>query len=115
MELIYKNDYGATYQVKNSVNPDCEMQLVIDTVGLFMSRVDLENLLDIVRASYDPCTCAECGGKCNKIWCNNPFVDICLKVNEPILNKIEDLILGTQFALNMATTLEDISVTAKDS
>lgn len=52
MELIYKNDYGAVFHVNNSPNPACEMQLVIDTVGLFMSRADLDHLLAIVIKSH---------------------------------------------------------------
>lgn len=108
MELIYKNDYGATYKLVNSPNPNCEMQLIVDTVGLFMSRDDLNHLLKIVRKSHEPCTCHECGGnQCNKIWCKNPLIDICLKVDEPILEKIEDLIRGTQFILNIDDTLEE--------
>lgn len=108
MELIYKNEYGATYKIENSPNENCEMQLIVDTVGLFMSRADLSHLLKIVKRSHEPCTCEECGGNhCNKIWCTNPLIDICLKVDEPILNKIEDLIKGTQFILNIDDTLDE--------
>ncbi|GAB5475243.1 MAG: hypothetical protein Mars2KO_33420 [Maribacter sp.] len=106
MELIYKNDYGAVFHVNNSPNPACEMQLVIDTVGLFMSRADLDHLLAIVIKSHEPCYCEECGGQCNKIWCANPLIDICLKVDEAILRQMEDLIRGTQFMLNMDSTLQ---------
>ena len=115
MELIYKNDYGATYKIENSLNSNCEMQLIVDTVGLFMSRDDLNHLLNIVRESHGPCTCEECGGKqCNKIWCTNPLIDICLKVDEPILNKMEDLIKGTQFILNMDDTLDEYRLKPED-
>ncbi len=107
MKLLYKNDYGATYRLSNSPNPACEMQLIIDTVGLFVSRADLAHLLEIVRKSNEPCSCQECGGnRCNKIWCANPLIDICLKVDEPILEKMADLIKGTQFMLDMDATLE---------
>ncbi|MFS4467342.1 hypothetical protein [Maribacter sp. 2210JD10-5] len=115
MELIYKNDYGATYYVKNSPNPSCEMQLVIDTVGLFISKSDLDHLLKIVNKSNEPCNCDECGGnQCNKIWCSNPLIDICLKVNEPILEMMEDLIKGTHFILDMDATLEKYRVDPKN-
>lgn len=108
MELIYKNDYGATYKIEKRPNSMCEMQLVVDTVGLFMSRDDLTHLLKMVRRSHERCDCYECGGKpCNKIWCTSPFIDICLKVDEPILNKMEDLIRGTQFILNIDDTLDE--------
>lgn len=115
MELIYKNDYGATYKILNSVNLACEMQLVVDTVGLFMSREDLTHLLKIVRRSHEPCTCVDCGGnQCNKIWCTNPLIDICLKVDEPILKKMEDLIKGTQFMLDMDDTLDEYRLKPED-
>ncbi len=106
MELIYKNEYGATYKVLNSVNPSCEMQLIVDTVGLFMSRSDLDHLLGIVHRSHEPCQCNDCGGdRCNKIWCTNPLIDICLKVDDAILELLADLIKGTQFMLDMEATL----------
>lgn len=115
MELIYKNDYGATYKLENSPNKNCEMQLIVDTVGLFMSRDDLSHLLKIVRRSHEPCTCEECGGnQCNKIWCTNPLIDICLKVDEPILKKMVDLIKGTQFMLDMDDTLDEYRLKPED-
>ena len=106
MELIYQNKYGAAYWLNESPNPNCKIQLVIDTIGLFMCKEDLEQLLGIVQRSYEPCHCIDCGGKaCSKIWCANPLVDICLNINEPILGLLEDLIIGTQFMLNMDATL----------
>lgn len=107
MKLIYKNNYGSSYLLANAPNPKCKIQLVINTIGLFMCTEDLDNLLQIVKGSYEPCNCEDCGGKvCNKIWCSNPLVDICLKVNEPTLDLIEDLIKGTKFILNMESTLD---------
>jgi len=107
MELIYKNNYGACYRIYNASNPKCKFQIVIDTVGIFMSRSDLAHLLNIVRSSSEPCNCEECGGKrCNKIWATNPFIDVCLKMDDEILRLMEDLILGTQFTIDMDATLE---------
>lgn len=116
MELIYKNDYGATYRIQNSPNPEVSMQLVVDTVALFMSEKDLQQLLVIVRGSHKPCNCEDCkGSPCNKIWCSSPMIDICLKVNEPILKKMEDLIEGTQFILNLDATLDTYRIKPKKS
>lgn len=106
MDLIYRNQYGACYRIYNAPNPICTLQLVVDSVGIFMSEDDLYHLLNIVRDSDKPCHCAECsGGKCNKIWCANPLVDICLKVDDDVLNLMEDLIQGTRFILDMNSTL----------
>lgn len=111
MELIYKNDYGTCYRVYNAPNPNCKFQMVIDTVGIFMSESDISNLLGIIRSSYEPCNCEECGGKRhNKIWTTSPLIDTCLKVDDDILELMEDLILGTQFILNMNATLEKNSI-----
>ncbi|WP_299532463.1 hypothetical protein [Ulvibacterium sp.] len=109
MELLYENDYGVTYKLLHSPNPSCDIQLVIDTVGLFMSRSDLDHLLKIVLKSHgSSCACPECDGDCcNRIWCANPLMDINLKVNERILFLLEDLIRGTQFILDMDATLKE--------
>ena len=111
MELIYKNDYGSTYKIENTFNSPCELQLVVDTIGLFMSRDDLSHLLKIVQKTSEPCTCSDCGGnQCNKIWCTNSLIDICLKVDNETLYKMEDLIKGTQFILNIDDTLEEYRI-----
>lgn len=106
MELLYKNDLGATYKVINSPNPECTLQIVLDCIGIFMSRGDVEHMLDIVLKSYEPCNCPECGGKRDKIWCSNPMIDICLKVDETMLDGLEDLLKGTLFTLDMDDTLQ---------
>ncbi|MDO6518158.1 hypothetical protein [Zobellia uliginosa] len=107
MELLYQNGYGAMYKMNKARTGVRELQMIVDTVGVFMSRDDLDHLLGIVRKSNEPCTCAECGGNhCNKIWCSGPLVDICLKVDEAIIDHMEDLIQGAQFMLDMDATLE---------
>ncbi len=107
MELLYQNSYGAIYKMPKVESHICEMQMIVDTIGIFLSREDLDHLLSIVYKSTEPCTCADCGGNfCNKIWCSNPLIDICLKVDESILDHMEDLIKGAQFMLDMNATLE---------
>ncbi|MBC6998283.1 MULTISPECIES: hypothetical protein [Bacteroidota] len=111
MELIYGNNYGAFYKIFEAPNKECKLQLVVDTVGIFMSASDLGHFLSVIQDSDAPCQCATCkGGKCNKIWCSNPLVDICLKVSEPILEEMEDLVKGTQFILNMDETLKQYRI-----
>ena len=108
MTLVYGNKYGATYLMENSPNPHCKMQLVVDSIGIFMCKEDLENLLVIVQKSHEPCPCEDCSGKaCNKIWCSNPLLDICLKMNESTLDLMEDLIKGTQFMLNLDESIDE--------
>lgn len=107
MELLYKNSYGASYRIENAPNPICTVQLIVDCIGLFMSEADLAHLLEVVKASYEPCFCEECKetqGK--KIWSTSPFHDLALKVDATILKELEDLIVGTQFLLNMDETLK---------
>ena len=107
MKLIYKNNLGACYEVDSTINPNSSLQLVLGTVGIFMSTEELANLLDIVRGSHEPCNCKQCNGRqCNKIWTTSPLIDICLKVDDDILEHLEDLIVGSQFILNMNSTLK---------
>ena len=107
MELIYKNDYGASYNVANQSNPNCAIQMVIDITGIFMTKPEIRNLLSIVRNSDKPCNCEYCKGEiCGKIWTTSSLVDICIKVDDIILGYLEDLILGTLFILNLNSTLE---------
>ena len=115
MEVLYKNKYGAVYSIQHTPNPECTLQLVIETVGLFMSRTDLEHLLKIVQKPFEPCQCEQCQGKTDKIWCTNPIIDICLKVDRRILTGIEDLIKGALFNLDMDATLLDNNLTTKKS
>ena len=71
-----------------------------------MSKSDIQHLLSIVTGAYEPCHCEQCGGKRDRIWCSNPIVDLCLKVDETILNALEDVLRGTLFILDMEVTLE---------
>lgn len=114
MELLYQNDYGAVYKIDPSPIPDCDMQLVVDGVGLFMTTADLEHLLQMVLESHEPKYCADCGGPCQKIWCTHPLVDICLKVDAPTLRLMEDLIRGTLFMLNLDSTLAPYRLKKQD-
>ncbi len=111
MKLIYKNNYGACYRINNTSNPTCKLQIVIDTVGIFISEKEMDYLLEIIRNSQEPCNCQDCNGnRCNKIWTTSPWIDVCIKVNDDILEHMEDLILGTQFILNMDATLEKCKI-----
>ena len=106
MKIIYKNNYGACYEIVNAPNPLCKIQLVVDSIGIFMSENDLNNLLDIIRQADKPCYCPECNGKpSKKIWSRGPFHDLCLKIEDNQREEIEDLIVGTQFVLNIDQTL----------
>ncbi|MFT6370269.1 MAG: hypothetical protein ACJAUQ_000618 [Maribacter sp.] len=42
MGLICKNNYVATYLIENSLGTDLKRQLMVDTIGLFMSENDLK-------------------------------------------------------------------------
>lgn len=111
MEQIYRNEYGACYAIQNAPNPICTLQLVVDSIGIFMSVDDLSHLLEVVRNSDKACFCEECqGNPCNKIWCSGPMHDLCLKIDEDRLKLLEDLIVGTQFTLNMNQTLEEYRI-----
>jgi hypothetical protein len=109
MEEIYQNDYGVSYRNFDKTNKENGVQIIIDRVGLYLSLKELEHLKKIVqnKSHGDPCMCSECQGQVsNKIWCTNPLIDICLKFNQDNIEKIEDLIIGTQFILNMDKTLK---------
>ncbi|PCH74700.1 MAG: hypothetical protein COB98_09955, partial [Flavobacteriaceae bacterium] len=65
----------------------------------------------VVRNSHEPCNCPNCGGKRREtIWTTSALVDFCLKVDESVLLQIEDLIVGTNFMLNMSVELEKHSI-----
>jgi len=107
MELIYENEYGRCYSVSHGPSIKHNIQMVIGTVGVFMTGKDMEALLLVVRNSHAPCNCENCGGKRrNKILTTSVLIDFCLKVDEHILPLIEDLIVGTNFMLNMGIELD---------
>ncbi|MFB9053915.1 hypothetical protein ACFFVB_12585 [Formosa undariae] len=108
MDLIYTNTYGACYTVDHEPDSNKVLQLVIDTVGIFMTKEDLNHMLNMILEEPLPCECNDCGGEmCNKIWCSGPLLDICLKVDFQILKLLEDLIRGTLFMLEMDKTLDE--------
>lgn len=49
MEPLYKNEYGGTFKIFDSQNPQCEIQLDIDSVGIFLSKEDVNHILTIVK------------------------------------------------------------------
>jgi hypothetical protein len=107
MELVYENDYGRSYRLAHTPLPGADYQLVIDSVGIYMSSRELAYMMKVIQSSKEPCDCPECLGKnCNRIWTSGPLVDISLKVDEVGLDKLEDLIKGTQFIAEMDATLE---------
>lgn len=72
-----------------------------------MTKPEIRNLLSIVRRSHKPCNCDNCKGEiCCKTRTTSSLVDLCIKVDDTILEFLEDLILGTLFILNMNSTLE---------
>ncbi|QDO94403.1 hypothetical protein FNB79_10665 [Formosa sediminum] len=108
MTLIYSNNYGGCYNVSSAPNSKKVLQLVIDTVGIFMTKEDLSSLLTVILQEPAPCTCNNCSGeRCNKIWCSNPLLDICLKVDKQKIELLEDLIRGTLFILEIDKTLDE--------
>ncbi|MEN1785231.1 MAG: hypothetical protein AAGF77_08845 [Bacteroidota bacterium] len=113
MEIVYNNEYGAICAVKNSPNHECTLQLVIESVGLFMSRTDLEYFLTTVQKPFEPCQCPQCQGKIDKIWCRNPIMDLCIKFNGSISKGIAELVEGALFVLDMQDTLLQNNLTVK--
>jgi len=112
MKEIYKNNYGITYSVKNHPNSKYKIQLVINNLGMFMSLEEMQNLLMIVRSSYESlnnrCNCEHCKqNELSSLWKINDFFEVRLKIDIKTLNLLEDLIEGTQFILNMDTILNE--------
>ena len=111
MELVYQNDYGATFKVKNVPNPSCSLQMVVDSIGLFMTEDDLGKLLQMVQESGQPCYCPECKGeRCKRLWCTSKYYEFGLTLNEENKKGLVDLLKGTQFLLNMSQTLEKYKI-----
>ena len=107
MEMIYQNKYGATFKVANVPNPKCSLQLVVDSIGLFMTEADLATLLNIIQQSGEPCYCENCQGeKCQRLWCSSRYYEFGLTLDPENTKELVDLIKGTQFLLNMDETLE---------
>ena len=107
MQLIYKNEFGAFYKIVNSPNQEVEVQLVVDAIGVFMSRKDLNGLAKVIDSLSKPGKCEECGSdNCRKIWYTHELVDVCLKAEGEKLTALNDLVKGAEFILNMDQTLE---------
>jgi len=106
--LIYQNNYGASYKVVNHFNPKRTVQMVIGSVGIFMTEPEILNLLSIVRRSDVPCNCDQCQGDvCGKIWTSSSLIDTCIKVDDTVAELLEDLILGTLFMRDIDSILDE--------
>lgn len=108
MELIYQNGYGASYSTKNDYNTGYQLQLIIGSIGVFLSREDINDLQTVIEKSRaEGCNCDTCGEKThNSIWKYTYLADVRLKIDYISIDLLEDLIKGTQFQLNMNTTLK---------
>lgn len=80
-----------------------------------MSRSDIEHLLEILQRPFEPCNCEQCQGKIDKIWCSNPIVDICLKMDRVFRDGLKNLIEGALFTVDMDETLLQNNLTLKES
>lgn len=106
MNIIFRNPYGAVCYVKDSLNPECRLQLIVDTIGVFMSIADLEYLLSVVINTRKSNSCKDCGDAFDKISCKNELIDLHFKVDNGRLKLFEELIKGTLFNIKMDDTLE---------
>jgi len=115
MELVYQNNYGATFKVKNVPNPLCSLQMVVDSIGLFMTEDDLDNLLRMVQESGQPCQCPDCQGEqCQRLWCSSKHYEFGLTLSKENKEELVDLIKGTQFLLHMDETLKQYRLKPED-
>ena len=106
MNVIFRNSYGAIGHVNDSVNPECKLQLIVDTIGIYMSLADLEYLLSVVGNTRASCVCEDCGNEFDKIVCKNARIDLHLKINKGRLQLLEELIKETLFNLEIEHTLK---------
>lgn len=113
MNLIYKNSYGSSYKVDTYItnNQKRNIQIYIGTIGIYMTEKELSDLLKIIKQADKPCQCEACEGKvCNKIWTSNPLIDICIKLDDEVLDELEDLVSWTKFLIKLDSNLEDNSI-----
>lgn len=106
MKIIFRNSYGAIGHVNYSFNPECKLQLIIDTIGIYMSLTDLKYLLSVVEKTRVSCTCKDCGNELDRIICKNSRIDLRLKINRVRLQLLEELIKETLFILEIENTLK---------
>ncbi|NJX14707.1 hypothetical protein [Tamlana crocina] len=103
MELLYQNEYGASYALENSFDSEIKFQIVIGSVGMFLTQKDIDELQDLVQ----DCKTESLRNKKNydTIWKHTCFADVRIKLNQPLLHLLEDLVNGTHFVINMNATL----------
>ncbi|RXG26954.1 hypothetical protein [Leeuwenhoekiella palythoae] len=108
MSLIYKNPYGSVFTISDAPNPKCNYQLVIDSMGIFMSKKDIYSLLNIVRSYFQPCYCENCQGKLpDKLYLPDTNSELCLMVDPLLLADFEELFVGATFHIEMQETLKN--------
>jgi len=107
MELIYQNEYGASYAVRDFFKTGHQFQIIIGSISIFLSKEDLIDLQNVINNFKGGCSCEDCGEKIfNSIWKYTYLADVRLKVDYISIGLLKDLITGTLFVINMNTTLK---------
>ena len=105
MDIVYENAYGSIYRASESPCAHCNYQLVVNTVGVYMSKSDLSYLLQVVTNRDIPAH-ANSRYDYDRIWCKNPLIDIHLKVEGQNHNRLIDLLKGALFNIEIEILLK---------
>ena len=114
IKQIYFNDFGTSfYWMKDNKVVADKIQLIFRETGFYFSREELYDFKDCIQESYSlNKDCADCQLKryCQQFLLKTPCSQIDLAMTMEELNKVEDLVEGTLFKINLEDYLYGIGL-----
>ncbi|MFD0863240.1 hypothetical protein ACFQ1M_13585 [Sungkyunkwania multivorans] len=111
IEQLYRNDYGiAFFWKKGDQRKKDSVQLVFRDTGFYLNKRQLISFYEETTIAAKGPYCDQCDEKkdCRVILLRTPsaFIDLAVSQNE--LDKIQDLIRGTLFYLDLQKYLNEL-------
>lgn len=110
MKVLFQNDYGTCYAVDKS-SGNFDLLLMIDAVGVFLYKEDLEPIKQLINNSLEPCNCPTCNGKpCNKIWYKTDRINVCFSLEQDYRKLFLELIQGCSFQYELLEMKDSLQI-----
>jgi len=104
---VYENDIGIAFQWKKGATLT---QVIFRDTGFHLSLQEIEIFINKVKLSRSNSSCADChfNRNCRSMLLQTPLQKVSIAVSMDELDKIEDLLRGIVFQLQLTKYLDSI-------